>query len=65
MEVINLTILKNALRFIKENHGVEILLDEIPLDDQKTYETIFQKGDTNGIFQFESAGMQKHLKDIV
>ncbi len=60
----NLTILKNALRFIKENHGVEILLDEIPLDDQKTYETIFQKGDTNGVFQFESAGMQKHLKDL-
>jgi len=60
----NLTILKNALRFIKENHGVEILLDEIPLDDKKTYETVFQKGNTNGIFQFESAGMQKHLKDL-
>lgn len=60
----NLTILKNALRFIKENHGVEILLDEIPLNDKKTYETVFQKGNTNGIFQFESAGMQKHLKDL-
>ena len=60
----NLTILKNALRFIKENHGVEILLDDIPLDDKKTYETVFQKGNTNGIFQFESAGMQKHLKDL-
>ena len=60
----NLTILKNALRFIKENHGVEILLDEIPLDDKKTYENVFQKGNTNGIFQFESAGMQKHLKDL-
>ncbi len=60
----NLTILKNTLRFIKENHDIEIILEDIPLDDQKTYETVFQKGDTNAIFQFESAGMQKHLKDL-
>ena len=60
----NLTILKNTLRFIKENHDIEINLEDIPLDDQKTYETVFQKGDTNAIFQFESAGMQKHLKDL-
>ncbi|MCF8430177.1 MAG: DNA polymerase III subunit alpha [Bacteroidia bacterium] len=60
----NLTILKNTLRFIKENHNIEINLEDIPLDDQKTYETIFQKGDTNAVFQFESAGMQKHLKDL-
>jgi DNA polymerase-3 subunit alpha len=60
----NLTILKNTLKFIKENHGVEIILEDIPLDDQKTYEIVFQKGDTNAIFQFESAGMQKHLKDL-
>jgi len=60
----NLTILKNTLRFIKENHDIEISLEDIPLDDQKTYETVFQKGDTNAIFQFESAGMQKHLKDL-
>jgi DNA polymerase-3 subunit alpha len=60
----NLTILKNTLRFIKENHDIEIHLEDIPLDDQKTYETIFQKGDTNAVFQFESAGMQKHLKDL-
>ena len=60
----NLTILKNTLKFIKENHGIDINLDDIPLDDQKTYETIFQRGDTTAIFQFESAGMQKHLKDL-
>ncbi len=60
----NLTILKNTLRFIKENHDIEINLEDIPLDDQKTYETVFQKGDTNAVFQFESAGMQKHLKDL-
>jgi DNA polymerase III subunit alpha len=59
----NLTILKNALIFIKQNHDVTIVLDDIPLDDAKTYE-IFQKGETNGIFQFESAGMQKYLKDL-
>lgn len=60
----NLTILKNTLKFIKENHGVELNLEDIPLDDKKTYEIVFQKGDTNAIFQFESAGMQKHLKDL-
>ena len=37
--------------------------DEFPLDDEKTYE-LFQRGDTVGIFQYESAGMQKHLKDL-
>ena len=55
-----LTIIKNACQMIKENHGVEILPDEIPLDDPKTYE-LFQKGATSGVFQFESPGMQKHL----
>ena len=59
----NLSILKNALLFIKKNKNIDIVLDEIPLDDAKTYE-IFQKGETNGIFQFESAGMQKYLKDL-
>jgi DNA polymerase-3 subunit alpha len=55
-----LTIIKNACQMIKENHGVEIIPDEIPLDDPKTYE-LFQKGATSGVFQFESPGMQKHL----
>lgn len=55
-----LTIIKNACEMIKENHGVEIIPDEIPLDDAKTYE-LFQKGATSGVFQFESLGMQKHL----
>ena len=59
----NLTIIKNCLRMIKENHGVEIDIDNIPLDDAKTYE-VFQKGETNSIFQFESDGMKKHLKDL-
>jgi DNA polymerase-3 subunit alpha len=58
-----LTILKDALRMIKENHGVEINLDTIPLDDLKTLE-LYQRGETVGTFQFESAGMQKYLKDL-
>lgn len=58
-----LTILKDALALIKRNHGIEIDLDSLPLDDAKTYE-LYQRGDTNGTFQFESPGMQKHLRDL-
>ncbi len=58
-----LTIIKDALRLIKQNHGLEINIDEIPLDDQATFE-LYQRGDTNGTFQFESDGMQKHLRDL-
>lgn len=58
-----LTIIKDAIALIKENYGVEIDPDEIPLDDPKTYE-LYQRGETNGTFQFESAGMQKHLKNL-
>lgn len=58
-----LSILKTALRLIKDNHQIEIILDDLPLDDQATYQ-IFQRGETNGTFQFESPGMQKHLKEL-
>jgi DNA polymerase-3 subunit alpha len=58
-----LSILKEALRLIKQNYGVEIDLDTIPLDDVKTYE-LYQRGETNATFQFESGGMQKHLLDL-
>ena len=58
-----LNILKTGLELIKENHGVEINLDNIPLDDQKTYE-LYQRAETIGTFQFESPGMQKYLKDL-
>ncbi|MDQ3046220.1 MAG: DNA polymerase III subunit alpha [Bacteroidota bacterium] len=58
-----LTIIRDALKLIKENHGVEISIDDVPLDDLKTFE-LYQKGDTNGTFQFESAGMQKHLINL-
>jgi len=58
-----LTIIKGALQMIKRNHGVEIDIDYITLDDQKTYE-LYQRGDTNGTFQFESDGMQMYLRDL-
>ncbi|HWZ15351.1 MAG TPA: DNA polymerase III subunit alpha [Mucilaginibacter sp.] len=58
-----LTILKDALRLIKQNHGVTIDIDTIPLDDLKTFE-LYQRGDTNGTFQFESDGMQMYLRDL-
>ncbi len=58
-----LSILKTALSLIKQNHGVTINIDEIPLDDEKTYK-LYQLGDTNGTFQFESPGMQKYLREL-
>ena len=58
-----LTILKNALALIKQIHGVEIDIDKIPLDDKKTFE-LYQHGSTIGTFQFESAGMQKYLREL-
>ncbi|QIP16085.1 DNA polymerase III subunit alpha [Spirosoma aureum] len=65
----NLTIIKECLRLIKQNHGgffingVETGIDDIPLDDEETYK-LFQRGETNAVFQFESDGMKKHMKDL-
>jgi DNA polymerase III subunit alpha len=58
-----LTIIKDALRLIKQNHGVEIDIDYISLEDQETF-ALYQRGDTNGTFQFESDGMQMYLRDL-
>lgn len=58
-----LTILKDAVAMIKENHGIDINPDDLPLDDVKTYE-LFQRGETGAIFQFESPGMQKYMRDL-
>ncbi|HNQ00273.1 MAG TPA: DNA polymerase III subunit alpha, partial [Bacteroidia bacterium] len=58
-----LTIIRDALRLIEQNHGIKIDIDAIPLDDVKTLE-LYQRGETNGTFQFESAGMQKYLKEL-
>ncbi|WP_132055432.1 DNA polymerase III subunit alpha [Pseudocnuella soli] len=58
-----LTIIKNALEMIKANHGVDIVIDDVPLDDEATY-ALYQKGETIATFQFESPGMQKYLKEL-
>jgi DNA polymerase III subunit alpha len=58
-----LTIIKDALELIKRNYNVEIDIDTIPLDDEQTYQ-LYQRGETNGTFQFESPGMQKHLINL-
>ena len=58
-----LSILKTALQLIKQNHGIEIDIDNIPLDDELTY-NLYQHGDTNATFQFESPGMQKYLREL-
>ena len=58
-----LNIIKTALELIKLNHGVKIDIDNIPLDDEKTFE-LYQRGETNGTFQFESPGMQKYLREL-
>ncbi len=59
----NLTIIKNTLRIIKKVYGVDIDIDNLPLDDHETF-ALFQKGDTTGVFQFESAGMKRYLKQL-
>ncbi|MCB0734472.1 MAG: DNA polymerase III subunit alpha [Bacteroidetes bacterium] len=58
-----LSIIKEALHQIKLRHDIEIEIDDIPLTDEKTFE-LFQRGATVGIFQFESEGMQKHMRAL-
>ena len=55
-----LTVIKNAVNFIKESHGIDIDINDLPLDDKATYK-LLMKGDTDGVFQLESSGM----KDIM
>lgn len=59
----NLTIIKNALRIIKKVHKKVVDIDNLPLNDRTTY-SLFQRGDTTGVFQFESAGMRRYLKEL-
>jgi len=56
-----LSVISDSIKLIKERHSVEINIDQIPLDDKKTY-GLYQKGQTNGTFQFESLGMQRYLR---
>lgn len=58
-----LTIIQNALKFIKQNHNVDIDIDKIPLDDEKTFE-LFGKGKTVGVFQFDKQHTQEYLRRL-
>ncbi|MDY0088991.1 MAG: DNA polymerase III subunit alpha [Flavobacteriaceae bacterium] len=58
-----LTIIKDAVKIVKYRTGIELNPDEFPIDDKKTYE-LFQRGETIGIFQYESVGMQKYLREL-
>lgn len=58
-----LTLIKDACRIVKERHGIVLDPDEFPIDDVKTYE-LFQRGETVGIFQYESPGMQKYMREL-
>lgn len=58
-----LSIIKEAVANIKQTRGVELDMEAIPIDDPKTYE-LYSKGQTVGTFQFESAGMQKYLREL-
>lgn len=59
----NLTIIKNTMRIIKKIHQTQIDLSALPLDDTATYE-LLGRGDTTGVFQFESAGMKRYLREL-
>ena len=58
-----LTLIKDTVKIVKALHGVDLEPDDFPLDDEKTY-ALFQRGETIGIFQYESPGMQKHMKSL-
>ncbi len=58
-----LTLIKDTLKIIKARTGIKLNPDEFSLEDEKTYE-LFQRGETIGIFQYESRGMQKYLKEL-
>ena len=58
-----LTIIKDAVALIEKRQGLKLDMEDIPTNDEPTYK-LFQRGETVGIFQYESPGMQKHLKDL-
>jgi len=58
-----LTIIRDALDLIKKNHNVDVDIDNVPLDDEKTFQ-LFSKGQTTGVFQFESGPMREYLKKL-
>jgi DNA polymerase-3 subunit alpha len=58
-----LSIIKETLENVRLSKGIEIDIDKIPMDDQETFD-LFSRGDTTGVFQFESPGMKKHLRNL-
>ncbi|MDY8134803.1 DNA polymerase III subunit alpha [Aquimarina sp. 2201CG5-10] len=58
-----LTLIKDTVKIVKAKHGVELDPENFPLDDEETY-ALFQRGETVGIFQYESPGMQKYMKEL-
>ncbi|XCF06200.1 DNA polymerase III subunit alpha [Tamlana crocina] len=58
-----LTLIKDTVKIVKAKHGIELDPETFPLDDEETY-ALFQRGETVGVFQYESPGMQKHLRDL-
>ena len=58
-----LTLIKDTVKIVKAKYNVDLDPDSFPLDDDKTYE-LFQKGETVGVFQYESPGMQKHMRSL-
>ncbi len=58
-----LSIIRNTIKLVKENRGIDIDMENIPLDDKKTYQ-LFAKGQTTAVFQFESAPMREYLKKL-
>ncbi|WP_281227654.1 DNA polymerase III subunit alpha [Flavobacterium aquiphilum] len=58
-----LTLIKDTVKLVKYRTGIELNPDNFPIDDVKTYE-LFQRGETVGVFQYESPGMQKYMKDL-
>ena len=59
----NLTIIEDALRLIEDMGGPKIKISELPLDDQRTFE-LLRAADTVGVFQFESSGMRRYMKEL-
>ncbi|RZJ84012.1 MAG: DNA polymerase III subunit alpha, partial [Chryseobacterium sp.] len=58
-----LTLIKDTVKLVKKRHGINLDPDTFPIDDVMTYE-LFQRGETIGIFQYESPGMQKYMKEL-
>ena len=60
----NLTIIENTLKILRRTHELDIEMTKIPMDDEKTFK-LFQRGDTTGVFQLESGGMRRYIKELI